>query len=281
MKWKIITALLWKEWRETRWKWAVLLFSLHIPILFFWGALKGPWMSFRGANYFLFREIVDSHFAGQAGFILTGGLFLVAFFASAISVPELESRRMFLLFERPVQRSHLLLLKFCAGGFETIIALGLSLLITISFAYAAVLLLSDDVTWSLSWRPYFHLLGEAFRATLITGGAGLVVFSFTFLLSVVFEKWWVTVAASWIALALFFKFTGYRLLEWVLRFVEVERKFGHWKDLSLEQRKVASAAWAMEQPNLLVKPLPLLALLLVSVAFYLATLYFFKRKEMK
>ncbi|MFI5175664.1 MAG: hypothetical protein ACHQKY_12445, partial [Terriglobia bacterium] len=75
--------------------------------------------------------------------------------------------------------------------------------------------------------------------------------------------------------------SGYRLLEWILRFAEVENKIGHWKDMSLEQRKVASVVWAMEQPNLLTRPLPLITLLALSLGFFFATLYLFNRKELK
>jgi ABC-type transport system involved in multi-copper enzyme maturation permease subunit len=283
MNWKIITALLWKEWRETCWKWTALLISLHIPLLFFARQVavhklrKGP---AEEMSYLLFNTTVTAP-QFQAAFLLTGGLFLIGFFSAGIAAPELESRRIFLLFERPVRRSRILLLKFLVGASETLVSIALSSLITISIVFAGILMTSKFITLSISWRAFFRPLGISLQTTVVTGCAGLAVFSLAFLLSVLLEKWWVGVVTLWIALILFFNFSGYRFFKWVLRFDEVKWSLGNFTSVPLEQRSLAVVEYIVRQTTPVISPLPLAALLGMSIAFYLASLYFFTRKEMK
>ena len=89
----ILKALLWKEWRETRWKWLAFYAAFHIPAII--GTLIfvfNKWLRFdiMVMNNSMAKQYLQSFLLVQSGFVITAGLFLIAFFAAGAVAPALS-----------------------------------------------------------------------------------------------------------------------------------------------------------------------------------------------
>lgn len=266
---EMIKALLWKEWRETRWKWLAFYAAFHIPAI-----IGGMIFTFNSAVRFDVRvmngSLATQYLHGflliQSGFVVTAGLFLIAFFAAGAVAPEIEGRQMFFLFERPIRRWQILLLKFLVGSVQAIVCVGFSIITTLSLAYFSMVIVASGVTLSGTWHEYTSIIASGLRGTLWAGVIGLMVFAATFVFSVLFEKWWVGVIAGAISLIGMFYFLGKSIFDWILT-------------------NVIRASAQQGGPNLelyaQIDPVPILTMLAVTVAFYLTAQAIFARKELK
>jgi ABC-type transport system involved in multi-copper enzyme maturation permease subunit len=264
----ILKAMLWKEWRETRWKWLAFALAFHIPLF-----IAGLTMLLRESSRFDLYALSDSvaaqvlEFAlvAQSGFLITAGLFLLAFFAVGSIGAELDNRSMFFLFERPVRRWHVLLFKYAVGAVQTTTCVGLSILTTLAAVYLVAAAAATNVTLAGSWGAFVSVVSNGVRGTVWTMVIALMVYSATFLFSVWFEKWWIAVIAGAVSLVLMFYYFGGNLIEWVI---------------SRATRNPGGPGANLEFYSRL-EPLPILIMLLVSTGLYLASQYVFARKEMK
>ncbi|MCI0415364.1 ABC transporter permease [bacterium] len=113
---KVVEALFWKEWRETRRRWMVFLLIFHLPVFVVLGrlSLDGALRTqvFANANDFNIGKNLLDIVVVQGLFSLTVGLFLIAFHAAGIVAPELKNRQIHFLFNLPVKRSLILAIKF-------------------------------------------------------------------------------------------------------------------------------------------------------------------------
>ncbi len=262
-------ALLWKEWRETRWRWAAFFVAFHLPAVV--GTLV---VAFNERVRFDLAVSTDRMAVTtlnvalivQSGFLLSAGLFLLAFFASGAVAPEIASREIFFLFERPLRRRDILLMKVIVGLTQSVISIGFSILTTVTLAYLGLLVLARGVTFEGSGSDFFRILRNGLRGTLWTGLLGGTVFSGTFLFSVIFGKWWVAVIVGGASLIGLFYFLGERLFDWIL--ANMLRASQGPETLNLELYAQLDAA-------------PLLTMAAVIVILYRATQYAFERKELK
>ncbi|MCI0604058.1 hypothetical protein L0156_13740 [bacterium] len=91
---KVVEALFWKEWRETRRRWMVFLLIFHLPVFVVLGrlSLDGALRTqvFANANDFNIGKNLLDIVVVQGLFSLTVGLFLIAFHAAGIVAPETE-----------------------------------------------------------------------------------------------------------------------------------------------------------------------------------------------
>jgi ABC-type transport system involved in multi-copper enzyme maturation permease subunit len=264
----MVKALLWKEWRETRWKWLAFAFAFHIPL-----AIAGLVFSLKeSARFDLYAmsdgiagHVLEGALVFQSGFLITAGLFLLAFFAVGSVGAELDNRSIFFLFERPVRRGHVLLLKYAVGAVQTMTCVGLSILTTITLTYLVSAAAAANVTLSGSWGAYSTVIANGLRGTLWTMVIGLMVYSATFLFSVLFEKWWIAVIAGAVSLIAMFYYFGENLFEWVISRA-TRNPTGDGVNLEFYSR---------------LDPVPIVIMLAVSAGLFLASQYVFARKEMK
>jgi len=262
----ILKAMLWKEWRETRWKWLAFAVAFHIPL-----CIATLVVSFREEARFDLYALSDSvvsyafEFAlvFQSGFLITAGLFLLAFFAVGSIGAELDNQSMFFLFERPVHRWQILLFKYAVGAVQTTTCVGVSLLTTLTAVYLVIAAAATNVTLAGSWDTFALVVGNGVRGAVWTTVIALMVYSGTFLFSVWFEKWWIAVIAGAVSLVLMFYFFGSNLIDWV----------------------ISKAAPSSDNINLelygRLEVMPILAMLMISAGLYLASQYVFARKEMR
>jgi ABC-type transport system involved in multi-copper enzyme maturation permease subunit len=201
----------------------------------------------------------------QSGFLITAGLFLLAFFAVGSVGAELDNSSIFFLFERPVRRGHILLIKYLLGAVQTMTCVGLSILTTLSLVYGAMVLGASNVTLEGSWHSFMNILANGTRGTVWTMVIGLMVYSATFLFSVLFEKWWIAVIAGAISLVGMFYYFGENLFDWVISRA-TRNPSGEGINLDFYSR---------------LDPVPIVVMLLVSTGLYFAAQYVFARKEMK
>jgi ABC-type transport system involved in multi-copper enzyme maturation permease subunit len=264
---EIVKAMLWKEWRETRWKWLAFALAFHIP-LFIAGLTVALRESARFDLYALSdpvaAQVLEVALVVQSVFLITAGLFLLAFFAVGSIGSELDNRSMFFLFERPVKRWHVLLFKYAVGAVQTTTCVGLSILTTIAVVYLAMAAAATNVTLPGSWGSFVLLISNGVRGTVWTMVIALMVYSATFLFSVWFEKWWIAVIAGAVSLVGMFYYFGGNLFDWIIS-AATRDKSG---DVNLELYGR-------------LDPVPILIMLLASTGLYFASQYVFARKEMK
>jgi ABC-type transport system involved in multi-copper enzyme maturation permease subunit len=265
---EMVKALLWKEWRETRWKWLAFAVAFHIPL-----AIAGLMLALRESARFdlyalsdgLATHVLEVALIVQSVFLITAGLFLLAFFAVGSVGAELDNRSIFFLFERPIKRWHVLLLKYLVGAVQTMTCVGLSILTTVTLVYAALAVAAPNVTLAGSWEAFTDVLSNGLRGLVWTMVIGLMVYSATFLFSVLFEKWWIAVIAGAISVVVMFYYFGEKLFEWIINRA-TRTPDGLGADLEVYGR---------------LNPVPILVMLLVSASLYLISQYFFARKEMR
>lgn len=262
----ILKAMLWKEWRETRLKWLAFACAFHIPLI-----IAGLVMTFREDARFDLYALSDPvalyafEFAlvFQSGFLITAGLFLLAFFAVGSIGAELDNQSMFFLFERPVRRWQVLLFKYVVGAVQTTTCVGLSLLTTVTAVYLVTAAAATNVSLAGSWDSFMLIVANGVRGAVWTTVIALMVYSATFLFSVWFEKWWIAVIAGAVSLVLMFYYFGSNLIDWVIN----------------------KAARTSDDINLefygRLELLPILGMLLISAGLFFASQYVFARKEMK
>jgi ABC-type transport system involved in multi-copper enzyme maturation permease subunit len=264
---EIVKAMLWKEWRETRWKWLAFALAFHIPLF-----IAGLTVALRASARFDLNALSDSVAAqvlevalvAQSVFLITAGLFLLAFFAVGSIGSELDNRSMFFLFERPVRRWQVLLFKYGVGAVQTTTCVGLSILTTLAATYLLMAAAATNVTLAGSWGSFVLIISNGVRGTVWTMVIALMVYSATFLFSVWFEKWWIAVIAGAVSLVGMFYYFGGNLFDWIIS-AATRNKSGD-VNLDLYGR---------------LDPVPILVMLLVSAGLYFASQYVFAWKEMK
>jgi len=263
----MIKAMLWKEWRETRWKWLAFAVAFHLPLF-----LAGLVITLQESVQFdlqamsdpIAGQVLEVALVAQSAFLITAGLFLLAFFAVGSVGAELDNHSMFFIFERPVKRWNVLLFKYAVGAVQATTCVGLSLITTLSFVYAVMVAGSTHVTLEGSWSTFTNVVANGTRGTVWTMVIGLMVYSATFLFSVVFEKWWIAVIAGAISLVGMFYYFGGILFDLIIS--AATRDKGGDVNLDLYGR---------------LDPVPILIMLMVSTGLYFASQYVFARKEMK
>jgi ABC-type transport system involved in multi-copper enzyme maturation permease subunit len=171
---------------------------------------------------------------------------------------------LFFLFERPVRRWQVLLFKYAVGAVQTTTCVGLSILSTLTIVYFIVAAAASNVTLAGSWGAFTAVVTNGVRGTVWTMVIGLMVYSATFLFSVLFEKWWIAVIAGAVSLVGMFYYFGGNLFDLIIS-AATRGKDGD-VDLSLYGR---------------LEPVPILVMLLISTGLYFASQYVFARKEMR
>ena len=263
---EILKAMLWKEWRETRWKWLAFACAFHIPL-----CIAVLVFTFREEARFDLYALSDAVTAQgfeialviQSVFLITAGLFLLAFFAVGSIGAELDNQSIFFLFERPVERWHVLLFKYAVGAVQTTTCVGLSILTTLTVVYLAMAAAASNVTLAGAWGAFALVASNGLRGTVWTMVISLMVYSATFLFSVWFEKWWIAVIAGAVSLVLMFYAFGENLFDWI-----ISRATRNTEGVNLELYGQLEAA-------------PILGMLLIASGLYFASQYVFARKEMK
>ncbi|MGH9823312.1 MAG: hypothetical protein ACREDR_08685 [Blastocatellia bacterium] len=265
----IIRAMLWKEWHESRAKWVVFLVTFHIPLVLLLAGIA-PVTNVsanlaKGGHYDIRYSILVA-LAVQSFFILTIGLFLISFYATSAVSPEIANKQVFFLFERPVRREAILLLKFLAGAVEVAACMAISIFVTVCVSYIVALVKSSGAESQLLSDEHLRMLSRLAGGILGTSAVAITVYSAAFFLSIVFEKWWAGALAGSIAMLVLLRFAGARIRDWIINVI----------GMSSDPLKTADYS-----PFSHLGAPPVLGMILVCSLFYLASQYLFARKEMR
>jgi ABC-type transport system involved in multi-copper enzyme maturation permease subunit len=267
----ILRAMLWKEWRESRLKWAVLLFVFHIPIL------PTIYLARQSSTLPAVRAAIGAQHALRTGlyivpclmvqsiFIVTVGLFLAAFYATSTVSPEIESHRIFFLLERPVRRWWVLLVKFSVGALGLITCVGSSMLASVTIGYCFTNPAEINASAGELRAAYVDVIGSAMRGTFVVGTVAVAVFAAAFFLSIVFSRLWAAVAAAGICLVVVL----YALGETLLRLIA--------DGGSADNRELITGSHPFNR----VKPLVIILMIVLAAGFYLVAQVAFSRKQLK
>ncbi|HEX8853278.1 MAG TPA: hypothetical protein VF754_07310, partial [Pyrinomonadaceae bacterium] len=256
------------EWRETRWKWLAFAFAFHLPAI-----IAGLVVTFKPAARFDLMAFSDSVVAQvlqvtlmvQTVFLISAGLFLLAFYAVGAVGGEIENRSIFFLFERPLHRRQILAVKYAVGATQTVACVALSIVTTLALVYFAMVWAASGVTLAGSSATFASIMDDALRGALWTGLVALMVFSATFLFSVLFEKWWIAVIAGAASLVAMFYYFGVDLFNLIISQALRNSNRGS-ANLDLYGR---------------LDPYPMLIMLIIATVLYFTAQYFFARKELK
>lgn len=265
MNWTKAKILLWKEWRETRWKFLAFFLAFHPLVWISAVALlvdKEHWFTFQTMPAKTVYHVMEGLVFAQSMFTLTAGLFLIVFYAASSISREIASRRIFFVLERPVTRWSVLSAKYALSGLQAYALMALTPLTTLLAAYVGVLFVSHTVTLEASWGHVFPLMGTALRIGLWRGAVGVMVFSLVFSLSIVFEQWWASMGAGVVAVIALFYFFGKSL---ILSILEPAR--GHRGEFSLDMFGDISRE-------------TVLITLLVAIGCFILSQILFQRKQM-
>ncbi|HEV2706390.1 MAG TPA: ABC transporter permease [Pyrinomonadaceae bacterium] len=268
MRGEMLKAMLWKEWRETRWKWLAFAVAFHIPLI-----IAGLVVAFKPAARFdlmafndtVVERVLQGTLVVQTIFLISAGLFLLAFYAVGAVGGEIENRSIFFLFERPVHRRQILAVKYAVGATQTVACVALSIVTTLALVYLVTAGAASGVTLAGSWGAFASVMDDALRGALWTGLVALMVFSATFLFSVLFEKWWIAVIAGAVALIAMFYYFGADLFNLIVS-QALRNSNGGNANLDVYGR---------------LDPYPMLIMLITATVLYFTAQYFFARKEMK
>ncbi|RPI23318.1 MAG: hypothetical protein EHM61_20025 [Acidobacteria bacterium] len=266
MNGKMFRALLWKEWRESRLRFLALFCTFHLPLVFFYQAMR--MLKGRQHDLFVFQIAAPRNMYAtlfyQSAFNMTIGLFLIAFFAASAFSGEYEGNRLFFMFERPVRRGALLAVKWGVYMFEALVAICLSLFTSQLLVYLAYNADGSPVL-AIPGEQLAEVLGACLRGAIWLAVLGAGAFGSSFLFAVVFPRWWTGMIAGTITVGTFLLFMYFRIYDWMF--------------------------WAFtHQPGPAGPPIekyarleggPLLWLLVPALLCYAASHHFLKRKEIR
>ena len=200
----MIRELLWKEWRENRWKYATLWLVFNAPVLIM-TLVIGLVPSSRRAFADLTNQTVMKYLPlplGEGILVVSIFLLATAFVAVAMFRPEMEDKRIFFMFEQPLSRRRYVAAKLLIGAFHVALAVGCAILLAPALVYA-MMLISGKVTLAGSGAAFGAIMGASARAILWCALVSLVAYTGSALISALLPRWWMSIACAILFILLF------------------------------------------------------------------------------
>jgi ABC-type transport system involved in multi-copper enzyme maturation permease subunit len=284
----MIRKLLWKEWRENRWKYATLWLVFNAPILIL-AAVIGLFPVSRTPFADLTDRTVMKYLPlplGEGFLVVSIFLLATAFVAAATFRPEVENQTVFFMFEQPVSRRRYVAAKLLISLCHLALAVCVAILLAPAAAYA-MMLIGGKVTLAGTIPAFRATIGAAARATLLCSLISLVAFTGSALIAALMPRWWLTTVCAILFILLFGYvvqgdnpfFAGNGFFDFASSLdggtMSVSAGFGSAQWLNV------SGPFPMPTTFAPWRPLPVLAstLLLALFSFGLAVVY--ERKELK
>jgi hypothetical protein len=283
----MIRKLIWKEWRENRWKYAALWLVFNSPLL-----ILALVLAFVPASRGAFADLSDRTVMKYLPLTL-GETFLVAsiFFLATALVAVSAFRppadySMFFVFEQPISRRRYAAIRVLNGAAHVALAVCISILLAPAGIYG-MMLISGKVTLAGSGGTFLAMLSTAVRALLWCSLLSIVVFAGSALISAVLPRWWMAAVCA-VAFILLFGtyvhrdnslFGGSEFLQW---FPDVE---GKTYNISANS---GTAQWltvsdVLPMPTIFGrwKTIPLVASTALIILFSAGVATVYQRKELK
>ena len=197
-------TILWKEWRENRWKYASLWLVFNAPMLIVTlmigvsRAMRVPFadLSDQTAMKYLPLSLAES--------LLVASIFLLAtgFVAVAAFRPKAGE---FFVFEQPVSRKRYVAAKLVNGGGHVVAAVWGAILLAPAWVYG-LMLMTGKVTVAGSGAAFGAIFGAAARAVVWCSLVSLVAFTGAALISAVTPRWWIAAVCTIVFIAILVRF---------------------------------------------------------------------------
>ena len=200
----MIRELLWKEWRENRWKYATLWLVFNTPVLIL-TLLIGLSPTARIPFADLSDKTVMKYLPlplGEGFLVASIFLLATAFVAVATFRPEIEDKAVFFVFEQPVSRTRYVTAKLLIGACHVTLAACFAILLAPAVVYS-LMLISGKVTIVGSSGIFGAIMGAAARAMPWCSLVSLVAFTGAALISTVVPRWWLATVCAILFILLF------------------------------------------------------------------------------
>lgn len=282
----MIRAILWKEWRENRWKYATFWLILNAPTLLLVIALafsttaRTPFSDLSNAMAPKYLAIM---LLAVSGLIFTVFQLLNGFLAVATFGPELEDKSLFFIYEQPVSRSRYFATKFMIGACQMILAVGFAILLGPVAVYG-VMLASGKVTLAGSAGTLAIAMAAALRAAVWCSLVSLMVFAACTLLTALLSRFWIALAGSVVLIVVFGLLPVSDFFDFIKPMFDaipdgtssISVSFGtdraHWLTVVGSPPIGSFAPW---------KALPLMTAMLLTTVLAAATGFLYSRRELK
>lgn len=199
----MIREIVWKEWRENRWKYISLWLVFNAPILILalaLGVSHGARTPFRDlSNQTMMKYLPLA--LGESFLVPSVFLLVTALVAVATFLPELEYK-VFFVFEQAVPRRRYVLAKLLNGAVHLILAVCFAILLAPAAAYG-MMLMGGKVTAAGSGAAFAAVMAAAARTLLLCSLLSLVTFAGSALIAVLVRRWWVAVGCATLFVLLF------------------------------------------------------------------------------
>ena len=202
----MIREIVWKEWRENRWKYVTLWLVFNAPVVLLTLALA----FIRGARL-PFADLTDKTVLkylplalGESYLIATLFLLATALVAIATFLPDVGNK-VFFVFEQPLSRRQYVAAKLLNGWAHVALAVCSAILLAPAAVYA-MMLIGGRVTLAGSGPIFSAIFGAAARALLWCSLVSLIVFTACAWIAMLARRWWLAFTCSIVFLALFGKF---------------------------------------------------------------------------
>ena len=202
----MIRAIVWKEWRENRWKYITLWLVFNAPILLLALALAlipGARMPFADLTNRTIMKYLPLAL-GESYLVATGFLLATALVAIATFLPDV-TEKVFFLFEQPLSRRQYVGAKLLNGWVHVALAVCCAILLAPAAVYA-MMLIGGRVTLSGTGAVFVAIFGAAARALAWCSLVSLIVFTGSALIAVLVRRWWLAFTCSLVFLVLFGRF---------------------------------------------------------------------------
>jgi hypothetical protein len=283
----MIRKLIWKEWRENRWKYAALWLVFNSPLL-----IMALVIAFVPASRTAFADLSDRTVMKYLPLALGESFLVVSIFFLATALVAVAAFRppadqsMFFIFEQPISRRRYAAARILNGAVHVALAVCVALLLAPAGIYA-LMLISGKVTLAGSGGTFLAILGAAARALLWCSLISIAVFAGSALISAVLPRWWMAAVCA-IGFILLFGtyihrdnslFGGSEFLQW---FPDVEGKsYNISANSGSPQWLTVSDVLPMPTTFARWKTLPLVASTALIVLFSAGVATVYQRKELK
>jgi ABC-type transport system involved in multi-copper enzyme maturation permease subunit len=280
----MIRAIIWKDWRENRAKYAAYWLAFNAPIL-----LVAVAVGLSAAARTPFADLSDSTVLkylpltlGEPVLLATAFLLVTGFLGVAAFRQEIEDSSLFFVFEQPLSRQRYVAMKVLIGGIHVALAACFATLFATAAAYA-MMLLSGKVTWAGSVEAFYAVFAASARAVVWCSLISLIVFTGSALVSSLASRWWMAAAGS-VAIAVLLVAVGGDFFSFTADIPDGDpMSIGMGFSSGSAQWVTVSRALHLSEVNSFAhwRALPLLVAVLVTLAFFAAMPPIYARKDLK
>ena len=192
----MIREIVWKEWRENRWKYVSLWLVFNAPLLILALALalshtaRLPFADLDNHSMMKYLPLA----LGESFMVTSIFLLVTALVAVATVLPELDFK-LFFVFEQGVPRRRYVFAKLLNAALHVALAVCFAILLAPAAVYG-MMLMGGKVTLAGSGSAFSAVMAAAARTLPLCCLLSLAAFVGSALIAVLVRRWWVAMACA-------------------------------------------------------------------------------------